>query len=240
MDIETRLVNTIQLHPLTETHPVMSLEQYESFKADVAKNGQLQPVILYRDKIVDGRHRLRALKELGERVIQTVSLPNNLTLNQVKAKVLSTEKRRHQSPTQLAIRGYREYKAGMKQSEAVVSTGCSLSNLQHVVALEKLGRLDIIELLEKGGKVDIGTANYNKFTDSLLGIVTWVKKQQDHTEQVLQSLAREVDMNTEKEKVEVDTVKLDGLVLVAKSGCSKEELRILAARLYKLAENDLV
>ena len=125
----------------------------------------------------------------------------------------------------------------MKQSEAVASTGCSLSNLQHVVALEKLGRLDIIDLLEKGGKVDIGVANYNKFTDSLLGIVTWVKKQQDHTEQLLQTLAKEVGVDTE-EKADIDTAKLDGMVVVAKSGCSKKELRVLAARLYKLAEEE--
>lgn len=236
MVIETKLTSAMELHPLTETHPVMSVEQYEAFKADIAKNGQLQPVILYRGKIVDGRHRLKALKELDTKVIKTMDLPNNLTLRQVKDKVLSTERRRHQSPTQLAIQGYREYKNGMKQSEAVTATGCSLSNLQHVVALEKLGRLDIIDLLERGGKVDIGIANYNKFTDSLLGIVTWVKKQQDHTNQILQTLAREVDTDIEKDNVVIDNAKLDGLVLVAKSGCNKKELQVLAARLYKLTE----
>jgi hypothetical protein len=232
MEIETKLVSSMELHPLTETHPVMAVEQYEAFKADVATNGQLQPVILYRDKIVDGRHRLRALKELGEKLIKTTSLPNNLTLTQVKAKVLSTEKRRHQSPTQLAIRGYREHKAGMKQSEAVASTGCSLSNLQHVVALEKLGRLDIIDLLEKGGKVDIGVANYNKFTDSLLGIVTWVKKQQDHTEQLLQDLVNKVDTEVVEPKVEVDMNKIDGITLIT-SSYSDKELEVLIAKLYK-------
>jgi hypothetical protein len=236
MEAETKLVSGMELHHLTETHPVMAVEQYEAFKADIATNGQLQPVILYRNKIVDGRHRLKALKELGEKSIKTVSLPNNLTLTQVKAKVLSTEKRRHQSPTQLAIRGYREYKAGMKQSEAVTSTGCSLSNLQHVVALEKLGRLDVIDLLEKGGKVDIGVTNYSKFTDSLLGIVTWIKKQQAHTETLLQELTKEVDTDTEKSVRNIDIVKLDGLALVAKSSCNKEELKVLIAKLHTLME----
>lgn len=235
MEILIKSTTSMRLHSLTETHPVMSIEQYEAFKADIAKNGQMQPVMAYRDKIVDGRHRLKALTDLGIATIKVTNLPNNLTLDEVKQKVVSTEKRRHQSPTQLAINGYRLYKAGAKQTEAVLSTGCSLANLKHVVALEKLGRLDIIDLLEKGGKVDIGVANYNKFTDSLLGTVTWVKRQQDHTEQLLQSIAKEVDMDTE-EKADIDTVKLDGMVVVAKSGCSKKELRVLAARLYKLAE----
>jgi ParB-like chromosome segregation protein Spo0J len=60
MEILIKSTTSMQLHSLTETHPVMSIEQYEAFKADIAKNGQMQPVIAYRDKIVDGRHRLRA------------------------------------------------------------------------------------------------------------------------------------------------------------------------------------
>jgi hypothetical protein len=232
MEILIKSTTSMQLHSLTETHPVMSIEQYEAFKADIAKNGQMQPVIAYRDKIVDGRHRLRALTDLGITTIKVTNLPNNLTLDEVKQKVVSTEKRRHQSPTQLAIHGYRLYKAGAKQTEAVLSTGCSLANLKHVVALEKLGRLDIIDLLEKGGKVDIGVANYNKFTDSLLGIVTWVKKQQDHTEQLLQDLVNKVDTEVVEPKVEVDMNKIDGITLIT-SSYSDKELEVLIAKLYK-------
>jgi hypothetical protein len=232
MEILIKSTTSMQLHSLTETHPVMSIEQYEAFKADIAKNGQMQPVIAYRDKIVDGRHRLRALTDLGIATIKVTNLPNNLTLDEVKQKVVSTEKRRHQSPTQLAINGYRLYKAGAKQTEAVLSTGCSLANLKHVVALEKLGRLDIIDLLEKGGKVDIGVANYNKFTDSLLGIVTWVKKQQDHTEQLLQDLVTKVDTEVVEPKVEVDMNKIDGITLIT-SSYSDKELEVLIAKLYK-------
>ena len=220
------------LHPLTETHPVMSAEQYEAFKADIVSNGQLQPVLLYRDKIVDGRHRLKALKETGAKFIQTISLPNNLTLKQVMAKVVSTEKRRHQSPTQLAIRGYREYKAGSKQAEAVASTGCSLANLQHAVALEKLGRLDIIELLEKGGKVDIGPSGFSKFTDSLLGIVTWVKQQQKEAEDFMQRLAIEhVNIDSDKEQEPVDMNKINAIGMLVDS-FNEREVRSLIAKLY--------
>jgi hypothetical protein len=232
MEILIKSTTSMQLHSLTETHPVMSIEQYEAFKTDIAKNGQMQPVIAYRDKIVDGRHRLRALTDLGIATIKVTNLPNNLTLDEVKQKVVSTEKRRHQSPTQLAINGYRLYKAGVKQTEAVLSTGCSLANLKHVVALEKLGRLDIIDLLEKGGKVDIGVANYSKFTDSLLGIVTWVKKQQDHTEQLLQDLVNKVDTEVVEPKVEVDMNKIDGITLIT-SSYSDKELEVLIAKLYK-------
>jgi hypothetical protein len=221
MVIEVKRVADMELHPLTATHPVMNNEQYEAFKLDVATNGQLQPVLLYRGKIVDGRHRLRALKELGIDKIATSNLNNNLKIADVKAKVMSTERRRHQSPTQLAINGYRLYRDGMKQPEAVLATGCSLTNLQHVVSLEKLGRLDIIELLEKGGKFDIGNGSYRKFTDSLLGIVQWVKATRPKDESV--PIDKEAD---EWVAPEVDRLKVNAVATLV-NGWSTAELQAL-------------
>jgi hypothetical protein len=223
MNYEIEIKNTamMELHPLTATHPVMNNEQYEAFKLDIAKNGQLQPVLLYKGKIIDGRHRLKALKELGVETIITTKLPNNTTLDKVKAIVLTTEKRRHQSPTQLAIRGYREYKNGMKQSDAVAATGCSLANLKHVVALEKLGRLDIIDLLEKGGKFDIGNGSYRKFTDSLLGIVQWVKATRPKDEPV--PIDKQAD---EWVAPEVDILKVNAVATLV-NGWSTAELQAL-------------
>ena len=223
----------MQLHPLTETHPVMSVEQYEAFKLDIAKNGQLQPVIMYRGKIVDGRHRLRALKELGVAQVVATSLSNNLTLQEVEAKVVSTEKRRHQSPTQLAIRGYRLYKGGVKQPEAVVATGCSLSNLKLVAALEKLGRLDLIEVLEQGGKVDIGVAGYSKYTDSLLGVVQWVKGKRKEADEFMARLEGGEEAS-EGEAVNAGKVLAVGTLL---DGWSDKELDMLVAVIYERKNN---
>lgn len=41
-------------------------EQYEGLKADLEANGQLLPILVDGEqRVVDGRHRLRALEELG-------------------------------------------------------------------------------------------------------------------------------------------------------------------------------
>ena len=76
--------------------------------------------------------------------------------------------RRHQSPTQLAIKGYRLYKEGNLTQAAVTGrVGCSLANLKHVISLESYGRMDLIELLENGGKMDISRDHrYSKLSDS--------------------------------------------------------------------------
>ena len=176
--MEQLKIATVSLHELTKTHPVMTTEQFTALKNDIAANGQKVPVLLYRGKIVDGRHRYKALTQLGRDTILANSLPNNMTLQEVKSEVESTELRRHQTPTQLAIKAYRMYESGILQAEALAKTGASKGNLSYVTQLIKMGRLDIVSLLEAGGKFDIGEANYPKPSDSLLGIVTFLKKQQ--------------------------------------------------------------
>lgn len=198
--METTKLSSIGLHKLTETHPVMSEEQFNAFKNDIEKRGQLQPVLVYRGKIVDGRHRYRALTLLGCEDILISKLSNNLTLDEVLAMVNSTEMRRHQSPTQLAIKGYRQYKSGeLTQREIPAIVGCSLANLKHVIALETLGRLDIIELLEAGGKMNISRdSRFSKMSDSLLAVVTYVKEE----------LAKLESLQTESEEDSETKVKL--------------------------------
>lgn len=43
----------------------MSPAEFKSLKADIAQNGQRDPIVLWESKIVDGRHRQQACEELG-------------------------------------------------------------------------------------------------------------------------------------------------------------------------------
>jgi hypothetical protein len=51
-------------HPLASIFPNMSAEDFAGLKADIAVRGVLEPVWLYEGMIVDGRHRVRACREL--------------------------------------------------------------------------------------------------------------------------------------------------------------------------------
>lgn len=51
-------------HPLSNMVPGMSAEAFAMLKADIDKNGLLEPIWLYSGKILDGRHRYKACVEL--------------------------------------------------------------------------------------------------------------------------------------------------------------------------------
>lgn len=56
-----------KIHPLADLIPSMTDEEYQALKSDIQNNGYRKecPIILYEDKILDGRHRYKACQELG-------------------------------------------------------------------------------------------------------------------------------------------------------------------------------
>jgi len=55
----------LDAHPYADLVPGMTPEQYEQLVEDIGENGLLEPVTLYQDMILDGRHRYRACTDLG-------------------------------------------------------------------------------------------------------------------------------------------------------------------------------
>ena len=50
---------------LAQSLPAMPDHEYEALKADTCENGQRDPIAILDNEVVDGRHRQRALTELG-------------------------------------------------------------------------------------------------------------------------------------------------------------------------------
>jgi hypothetical protein len=53
------------IHDIALVLPDMSGSDYERLKQDIKKNGLLDAIRLYEDKVLDGRHRQKACEELG-------------------------------------------------------------------------------------------------------------------------------------------------------------------------------
>ena len=154
----------VKLHEIADEHPLHDEVSRNALKADLDMNGQLTPVIIYRGKIVDGRHRYWLLLELGVDNILATKLPDSYTLEDVRSVVFSSEIRRHQTPTQKAIQAYLySLKHGLSQSKSAKKFGASKQMVSKAVFVDKhKGKQDVYDLYH-GKKVIIGTRS----TDSL-------------------------------------------------------------------------
>jgi len=55
----------MKFHPLADILPAMTDSEFSALKADIATHGLREPVWIYGDSLIDGRHRWRACEELG-------------------------------------------------------------------------------------------------------------------------------------------------------------------------------
>ena len=55
----------LPVHPDALRFPVLKDEEYQSLKRSIADEGLIDPIALYNDQLLDGRHRYRACLELG-------------------------------------------------------------------------------------------------------------------------------------------------------------------------------
>lgn len=90
-------------HWTAELLPPMDEEGFAALKADIKQHGQVEPIVLWRNQIVDGRHRYRACRDLGIEP-NFENLSEDMTERDVFARALSRNViRRHLSTGQKAL-----------------------------------------------------------------------------------------------------------------------------------------
>jgi len=55
----------MEFHPVANLFPMMAQDEFQKLKDDIAKNGLLEPVTIFKGRLIDGRNRYRACCELG-------------------------------------------------------------------------------------------------------------------------------------------------------------------------------
>lgn len=58
-------INQLEIHPAAELFPMMSEDEYEGLRDDIAANGCEERLVVWRGYLIDGRNRLRACNEVG-------------------------------------------------------------------------------------------------------------------------------------------------------------------------------
>jgi len=177
-NIQWKPVNELSLHPEALATPKMVDDQFEALKLSIDQQGQIEPVVTYRNRIVDGRHRWLILQELGIDTIKFVAMANNSTLEDIKQLVQSKEVRRHESASQLAISAWRYMvngKTKITQSEAAKKYGASINRIGEAKKIAvTYNRPDILDLLFDGEKFNTGTLDNPFWTDSLGTVLKWL------------------------------------------------------------------
>ena len=91
----------MKIHSLATLFPPMSNDEYDALKNDVAENGQLDPITIWNDEIIDGAHRYKACQELG---VEPYFQDFNGTINDAISLTISKNiMRRHLSVSQRAM-----------------------------------------------------------------------------------------------------------------------------------------
>jgi len=54
----------MKFHPVADIFPMIDSAAFEELKADIKKHGLREPIYLFQGKVIDGRNRLKACKEL--------------------------------------------------------------------------------------------------------------------------------------------------------------------------------
>lgn len=185
-NVKTMQVDQVEIHELAHLTPTMTKEDFLRLKLSIKEHGQENPIILYRGKCIDGRHRVKALRELGIEFVTYESENSQLSIDDVRDKILHVyENRRHETPTQKAIMAWREYQRlrelGEKvgQGEVADWMGTTIKQLGRAKQLEEVAGKDIVELLFQGNKINIGTEAQPNNTDSLSSLINYFKKHRE-------------------------------------------------------------
>lgn len=55
----------MEFHPVANIFPMMSAEEFDALKADIATNGLVEPIWTHENKIIDGRNRYQVCEAVG-------------------------------------------------------------------------------------------------------------------------------------------------------------------------------
>ena len=155
------------LHPAAEIFPAMDEAAFAALVADIAAHGQREPILILDGRVIDGRHRQRACRQLGiEPLVRQLSADDGDPFGLVVSLNLH---RRHLSEGQRAIiaarlatlpHGRPDANAqicAFTQDEAAQHLKVSRRTVQHARAVLDHG-IDELQAAVKGGEISVSAA----------------------------------------------------------------------------------
>jgi len=156
----------LPFHEATSLFPDMTPEEFAALKSDIAAHGLRQPILVFRNQVIDGRQRLRACKELGLAPHYTMV---NVTEKTVTEYIVSMNlKRRHLNESQRAMvasrlatlgKGKKQNTAhAVTQAQASMMLNVSIDSIQRARSVESSGIPELVQAVHAGA-LDVTNAS---------------------------------------------------------------------------------
>ncbi len=139
-DRTEKVIPSYSIHPSAELIPMMTDEEFQRLKANISERGQDDPIIIYNDKIIDGRHRYRACIELE---IQPKIIKVSNKDNFVDLVISKNMHRRELTSSQRAAIGVNllpEYEKRARERQKTSSGGSNPQLREKIPKAEPYGR----------------------------------------------------------------------------------------------------
>ncbi|KVE81058.1 hypothetical protein WI99_25140 [Burkholderia cepacia] len=162
---DVSIYEQFEVHGAAGVFPNMTNEEFWQLKNDIKKHGQRMPILVYHDKIVDGRQRLRACRELGVNPVY-LAVPH-LDMPVLSFIVSQNLHRRHLSDSQRAMVAARLTNTGVganqhtaqavSQKQAAAGLHVSVDSVQRAGKVIRSGHDGLIEAVDSG-RLDVSNA----------------------------------------------------------------------------------
>ena len=165
---------TFEIHPLANIVPMADELEQSALQQDIKDNGLLEDIITYRDKVVDGRCRIKACNALGMDISNRIKvLDRSMTLDEVSAHVVSLNTRRNLTITQKSLVAYRAKLANPSIPAKVLMAKWGLLKANyHAAKTVSILNPAYADRLYKGGTVEIAD---NKRSRSIRAVALYLK-----------------------------------------------------------------
>lgn len=147
----------VQWHPYADLFPWIEGPAFDDLKADIAENGVLEPVVFFEGKILDGRNRYMAARDLGieyPRVEYRGDDPLGYVVSLNLRRRHLTESQRSMVAAKLAKLpvGANQHTAiaAPSQEQAAQTLGVSVDSVQRARKVQEVGAPALVAAVETG------------------------------------------------------------------------------------------
>src|SRR5215471_15852471 len=148
-------MSALEFHPLADIFPLVEGAELDELVADIREHGLREPIVVYEDKVLDGRNRYRACEAAGVEPTFTVYQGDDPVAYVVSLNL----RRRHLSESQRAMvaaklatlkLGDNQHSEGPSIEEASRLLNVGHASVERAKTVQRAGASELVQAVERG------------------------------------------------------------------------------------------